>query len=203
MKKLTIIAALALATAAFALPSTASAIWTHNHNHIQSGTNPVLHGEGFGGFQSSAGQIECTTLTGSLQLTGGQTTAEVTSFSASNVQTKCHTNGAIGHCTVTSVQSTGLPWVGHLNNETGVQATAGTIDSDLHGFLCPDLLGEFLPANGDFFQLITEEDGEVGHTTIDAVTLNGAGTATPLGSALSVQGELTPNPSLQNTYGWT
>jgi hypothetical protein len=54
MKKLTIIAALAMATAAFAVPSTASAIWTDNGAHIEAGT-PQIHGEGEVGFASPNG----------------------------------------------------------------------------------------------------------------------------------------------------
>jgi hypothetical protein len=201
MKKLTIIAALAMATAAFAVPSTASAIWTHNHQHLQG--SPQIHGEGSAAFQSSAGQINCTTVTSTIQLTGGQTTGVVNEFNANNVQTKCHTNGGIiGHCTVTSVTPVGLPWTGHINQTTGVQVTSVHISNDLHGFLCPDITLEFIAA-GDNVQLTGEENGSTGHTTVDALHIEGQGTATPLENSVAISGTVSATASQADTYGWT
>jgi hypothetical protein len=201
MKKLTIIAALAMATAAFAIPSTASAIWTDNHAHIQAGNNPQVDGEGTVGFKSSGGDIDCTEVYTAIQLTGGQTTGHVQAFQPTNPATTCHTEGAIGHCTLTSVQPTGL-WQAHINGTTGVQVKNIHIHNDLHGFLCPDLTIH-LNDPMDFIELTGEEPGNTGaHTTIQGIDVEGTVTATPIGT-VQVSGTITPTPAQSGKYGWT
>jgi hypothetical protein len=214
MKKLTIIAALAMAAAAFAIPSSASALWTHNHSDIQAGNNPQLHFEGSYAFQSSGGQINCTSVTSTIQLTGGQTTGHVNSFTANNPQTACHTNGGIiGHCTVTSMTPVGLPWLAHADSgQTGIRVTGLHTSTDLHGFLCPDLTFELVAASGDVFELTGTEtklgaqntsEQTTTHTLIHSFHIEGKGTATPLEGPMAVAGTITATPGQVNTYGWT
>jgi hypothetical protein len=202
MKKLTIIAALAMATAAFALPSTASAVWTENHQHIPAGVNPQIHTEGEFGYASPNGSIHCTQVTMTVQLTGGQTTGHVNQFTKINPQVQCHTEGALGHCTVTATQPTNLPWLSHINGTTGVQVTGFHLHGDLHGFLCPDLTIH-LNDPMDFVELTGEEPGKTGgHTTIQGTDVEGTVTVTPIGT-VQITGTFTPTAGNSARYGWT
>jgi hypothetical protein len=82
MKKLTIIAALAMAVAAFVVPSTASAVWMEDHDDLVA--NAPIHTEGSFSFDSGSAAINCTAVTSTIQLTGGQTTGHVNQFTAFN-----------------------------------------------------------------------------------------------------------------------
>jgi hypothetical protein len=201
MKKLTIIAALAMAIGAFAIPSTASASWLDNGAHLEAGT-PQLHGEGEVGFASANGNIHCTQVTSTVQLTGGQTTGTVDQFIAADPVNKCHTEGALGHCVVTSVQPQNTPWTAHVNGTTGVQVTGVRIFNDLHGFLCPDLTIHLNDAM-DFVELTGEEPGKTGgHNKIQGIDIDGTVTATPIGT-VQATGTITPTAIHNNRFGWT
>jgi hypothetical protein len=212
MKKLMICAALA-AIAATALPATALAVWTDNHSDIPANTNPQIHGEGTGfAFQSIVGGITCTTVTATIQLTGGQTTGHLNQYSVNNPQSQCHTEGGvIGHCTVTSIQAIGLPWTAHTSNKTGIRVTGVHYSKDLHGFLCPDVTLELVPTEQqqqqkpyDYIEITAEENSVVGpHATIDALIIEGTVTATPLQGPFQVAGTITATAGQQDRYGWT
>jgi hypothetical protein len=206
MKRLTIIAALVLATAAAALPPTASAVWTDNHEHLPEEGNAQLHAEGSMSFtfiELFESQINCTTVTMAVQLTGGQTVGHITSFGANNVQTKCHTNnGNLSHCTVTTFQAQGLPWAVYADNIVGVEVAEMHIATDLHGFLCPDTTIEL--DDQDYVRLKGVDGEEVSSpTTIDSFAVQGIMTATPLTTPMPVSGELFLTPEQQDRYGWT
>jgi hypothetical protein len=203
MRKLTILAALGMATAAFALPSTAPAAWTDNHNDLQFGKVPQVHGEGSAAFQSSAGQINCTSVTASGQMWGSQTTGFLDQFSATAPQSWCHTNGGvIGHCTATFVQAE-TPRLAHVNTTNGVQVTGVEVFVDLHGFLCPDIALEVLDAGNEFVELTADSGGGLFHETVDALVIEGVGTATPLENQVNIQGTISATPGQQDRYGWT
>lgn len=202
MKKVTIVAGIAMAMAAVALPSTASARWLHNHNPFPNGVNAQVHGTGTALFTSqNAGSIHCTEVTTTAQMTGGQTTGHVEEFNALNPQTKCHTSHILAGCTVTSVQSLTLPWLAHVTPAPGteVQVTGVHITNKLHGFLCP----QHITLQGDGVEITGEEGATAGpHTKVQGITLTGQLTAVP-GGPVKVEGTLTPTAGQQNTYGWT
>jgi hypothetical protein len=200
MKKLMLFASLAVAATAFAVPSTASAIWTHNHVHISAGTNPVLHGEGSFNYSTQTGGIECSQVTSTLQLTGGTTTAHITQFTATLAN--CKTTGGLAGCTITGLTTESFPWTGHISGTT-INQTGVTIQTDFSGFLCPTKLQLHTTAQ-DQITLQPEETGLVGgHTTITGFNLSGPMQVTELGGTATFSGKIALTSSSSHTYGFT
>jgi hypothetical protein len=204
MRKLPLFASLAMTAAAFIGPSSASAIWTHNHVDTQQGENPVIHGEGTFAFTSQIGGIDCHQVTATVQLTGGTTTAHTTQFNPT--LSTCTTTGSLAGCTITSITVENLPWVAHIEG-TVINQTGFTITTHLHGFLCPTTL-QYHATTQDIVTLQPDETGLIGgHTTITSLTIGGkmlltgpngesVGTATP-------SGNITLTPTSSHTYGFT
>jgi hypothetical protein len=204
MRKLTLFASLAMAIAAFAVPSMASAVWTHKHADIPAGQNPVLHGEGTWSWASQIGGTHCAQVTLTAQLTGGTTTAHTTQFTPN--EATCKTTGALAGCTMTSITVENLPWTAHVEG-TVINQTGVTITKHLHGFLCPSTL-QIHATTQDIVTLQPDETGVVGgHTTITNLTIGGNVLLTgpnneSLGTA-TMSGNITLTATSSHTYGFT
>ena len=214
MKKLMLFASLAMAAAAFAVPSTASAIWTDNHKHILQGVNPQIHGIGTAAFTSAAGGIHCSEVTATVQLTGGQTTATTTQFTPT--LSSCKTNGGLAQCTITSITVENTPWLAHIQG-TVINQTNVTITNHLHGLFCPQKLQLHSTAQ-DLVIIQPEEtdvktpDGQVHsgtgkHTLITGLDIGGEVTLTgPNGECLgtaTASGTIGATPTSSHRYGFT
>lgn len=202
MKRLAIILSIAMAMAALMLPSIVlGAAWTHNDKVISLGTSYQLHAIGNFLFKSeAAGQINCTDVTATAKITGGQTTGHVEEFNGLSTQTKCDTGGILAGCVVTSVQSLTWPWLMHITSapENEVQVTGVHITYKLHNFLCP----QHITIQGSDLELTGEENGGAGsHQTVQGLQLTGVLTAVP-GGGVKAEGTLTPTSGQQGTYGW-
>lgn len=192
MKKLTLLAVLAAASV-LALPTSASAIWTHNHNHLVG--NAQIHAVGNFGFNGPSGGIKCTEATLTMQLTGGTTTGNITQLNP-NLLT-CHTTGGIAHCKIDGVDVELLPYVVHITG-TDIQPTNVKKQFTLSGFLCPDLT-----ISGNGMTITAEENGvEQFHTTIQGLRIEGQ-CAASWGGNVTATGTFTLTPSSSHTYGFT
>lgn len=195
MKKLTLVAAMAMAVAAFAVPSTASAQWTHNHKHLVG--NAQIHGVGSANFQSGIGGVNCASnVTATATLTGGTTTASVTQFSP--VVADCDPTGGINHCTIDNIDVELTPYQAHING-THIQPTNVRIQNTLSGFICPDIT---ISGNGVTIIPHDTDQGAGGHTTITALTLSGQ-LESSAGGNVTVGGTITATASSSHTYGFT
>jgi hypothetical protein len=202
MKKLMLFASLAMAASAFAVPSSASAVWTHNHAHLVG--NAVIHGEGTAAFTSEIGGIHCAQVTATVQLTGGTTTAHTTQFTPN--EATCKTTGGLAGCTITQITVENLPWIAHIEG-TVINQTTVTITNHLHGFLCPTTL-QLHTTTQDIVTLQPDETNLVGgHTTITNLTIGGKVLLTgPNGESLGTaqaSGNIIATPSSSHTYGFT
>jgi hypothetical protein len=142
-KKVMMLAVAAAALAAFVIPATASAEWTHNHQSLVGNANIEVTGQAK--FQGEVGFVECQTKA-IAQLTGGTTTADVQAFEVDvqgteTVTDNCSVGGGLLslQCTdVSSVTTAGIPWTAHATSTKTVAVTTGTIQNHLHGgFFCP------------------------------------------------------------------
>ena len=200
MKKLMLFASLAMAAAAFAVPSMASAVWTHNHVDTTVGQNFVIHGEGTAAFTSQIGGIDCHQTTITAQLTGGTTTAHVNQFTPN--EATCTTTGALAGCTITSITVENLPWVGHVEGTT-LNQTNVKIQNHLHGFLCPSTLQLVTQATKQVI-LQPDETGVVGgHTTITNLTIGGSLHIVETGGQATAAGNVPATPLSSHTFGFT
>ena len=201
MKKLMLFASLAMAASAFAVPSTASAIWTQNHAHIQAGTNPQIHGEGTAAFTSPVGGVDCVQVTATAQLTGGSTTAQATQFNPT--LESCKGTGGLAQCKITSITVENLPWTGHLNG-TFITMTDVTIQNHFHGVLCPPTL-QLQSTQQHHAILQGEETGKTeGHATITGLKIAGQLRIKETNQTAVASGTLTPTPATDShKYGWT
>lgn len=196
MRKLALVAALAMATAV-AIPSTASAIWTHtNHAHLLNGSNPQAHGEGTVSVTNGSYGVSCASgVTATVQLTGGTTTGHVNQFTAD--KTKCGPTGANAACTLDGIDTEALPYVLHIANGDG-QPTGVKVQITQSGLFCVDYT---LSGNGVTIEPI--ENGVVGkHTTIQAVKLSGQ-LSNSVGGSMTVSGQITATAPSLNTFGYT
>lgn len=194
MRKLMLLAALATAAAALAVPTAASAIWTVDHVHLPGGANAELHAEGNFAFTSSFGGVNCNTVTTTIQLKGGQTTGTIGQFNP--VIANCTASGMLTGCKVTEVHRTGLSWVIH-SNAVDIQATKVHLDYTLTGFLCPanvTLMGDMT--------VTPESPQQPEKTTMQGLVLEGQ-LATNIGPNATVAGTLGLTPASSNKYGFT
>ena len=199
MKKLMLFASLAMAAAAFAVPSTASANWTHNDASIQAGNNPQIHGEGTASFTSPVGGVHCGQVTATAQLTGGTTTAVASQFTPN--EATCKTTGGLAQCTITSITTENTPWTGHLNG-TIVTMTDVTIQNHLHGVLCPSTL-QLQTTAQHHATLAGEETGNTeGHKTITGLKIGGVLRIKETNQTANAAGTITPTAGQSHTYGW-
>jgi hypothetical protein len=133
LKKTMLMASMAVAAIAFALPAVASANWTHNTNAIASPIN--LSFSGTASFVGELGGVSCSESTATAEATVG-TKAHVKSFGADNPTTKCKASGGLAFCTVQTVEATGLPWEAHTNT-SAITVTTVHIDNTFSGAFCP------------------------------------------------------------------
>ena len=200
MRKLMLCVSLALAAAAFAVPSTASAIWTQNHAHIQAGTNPQIHGEGTWQWTSPIGGIHCTQVTALVQLTGGTTTGLIQQFEPNLAS--CKTTAGLAQCKITSIKTEAFPWTGHLSGTTITQ-TGVTIQKHLHGVLCPQTLQLQTTAQHHMILQGEETGATEGHTTINGLKIAGPLRIKETNQTLQTFGTITPTAADSHKYGWT
>ena len=200
MRKLLVCASLALGVAAFAVPPSASAIWTDNHQHIPFGANPVVHTEGTWQWTSPLGGTHCQQVTMTMQLTGGTTTEHIQQFEPNLAS--CKTTGGLAQCTITSMTIENLPWTGHVSG-TGITQTGVTIQKHLHGVLCPQTL-QLQTTAQHHMTIHGEETGNTqGHTTINGLKISGALRIKETNQTLTIAGTFTPTASQSHRFGWT
>jgi hypothetical protein len=200
MKKVMLLASLAMAAAAFAAPSTASAVWTHNHQDLPAANNPVIHGEGTVETTSQIGGTHCSQVTLTMQLTGGTTTEHIQQFTPN--EATCKTTGALAGCTITSITTTGFPWTGHINGTT-INQTGIVIQKHIHGFLCPSTL-QYVTQATKQVTIQPDETGLVGgHTTITNLTIGGSLHIVETGGTATMSGNIILTASSTHTYGFT
>lgn len=199
MRKLMLFASLAMAAAALAVPSSASAIWTHNHQHLAA--NAQLHGVGDFDYSAPAGGIECSEVTVTLQLTAGQTTAHIEQFAAT--LSNCKGTGGLAGCTITGLIPSGFPWTSHISG-TVISATGVTVQTQFSGFLCPKALQLHTTAQ-DLLTLQPEDtfQGLGGHTLITGLNIGGSMVITENGGTAGFHGTIGLTPSSSHTYGFT
>lgn len=121
--------------AVFALSApVASAVWTHNGEYIGAGTNPRVWFTGQLSYTSAVvGGADCQ-VKGTLELTGGTTTALVTTFDVdlttlgATATEKCVMSGPIAPCRTKEVVPTGIPWTVHSSKPDVLSVTTGEID---------------------------------------------------------------------------
>jgi hypothetical protein len=107
LKKMLVAAMAVMALAAVVAPN-ASATWTHKHEAIPAGTNPVETFTGTAQFQGLVGKVHCNNTKGEVELLGGQTTATIKLFQSQN-PAACHVSGALGtSCGTNSLQKVEL-----------------------------------------------------------------------------------------------
>lgn len=121
IKKMLLLASMALAAIAFAAPATASAEWTHEGEPIGDKANISLSGTvGFAGAGGAA--FECV-VHSSVTLEPG-TTGTVKSFQITT--NTCKGTGPLENCVLANDTVIGLPWVVHTNG-TAMTITDVTI----------------------------------------------------------------------------
>lgn len=106
-KKLGLIAGMALAALAFAIPvSAASANWTHETVPITN--NETMHLTGTMGFDNGAGTGFDCEVTANLEMTAGTTAGHVRNFTV--FTNTCVGKGVFVNCKVKSATPAGEPW---------------------------------------------------------------------------------------------
>lgn len=194
MKKPMLVAVLATAVVALAVPTAASAFWTVNHVHLPGGANAELHAEGSFSFTSSFGGVTCSAGTATIQLKGGQTTGTIGQFNPTLAN--CVATGGLTGCKIPEIHKTGLPWLIH-SNAVDIKATDVHLDYTLTGFLCPanvTLKGEVT--------VTPESPQQPEKTTMQGLVLEGQ-IATNIGPNATVAGTLGLTPTSSNKYGFT
>lgn len=124
-------ASLAWAVAAFAVPSLASADWTDNTVRVNSQANITFSGNKQ--FFSAIGGVSCTEAHANATITPG-TTGHINSDTA--VVASCKGTGGLAGCTVTSFTSFLLPWTAHTNG-SAIEVTGLDVHITFHGGFCP------------------------------------------------------------------
>jgi hypothetical protein len=133
LKKIMVLASMAVTAVAFAAPAIASAEWTDATKKVEvprevSFTGPAAFTGGIGG-------ITCNNTHATATLTPGST-ATVNSFIVTNPTTECTETGGLAFCTTHSVTSTGNPWTAHTNT-VDITITGVKIDNTMSGAFCP------------------------------------------------------------------
>jgi hypothetical protein len=188
LKKMTMLAMASAAIAAFAVPATASANWTHDHIDIPSGQDPHILLEGTWGFEAEVGDVTCHETTFTLQLTGGTTDSHLKSMAFHNPTTKCTATGLLaticGENSFTGGELTGEP--------TGTITGAKAID--IEGIVLHTNFGECLSLtlSGDLTAEVDKGES-MGNLSLEG-TLDTGGFG-----EVEVDGNLTITP--EGTYG--
>lgn len=191
-KKMMLVASMALAALAFALPvSAASANWTHDGEPLGSNANVTFSGAA--GFNLEGSETGATAnLDIGVTLVAGTTTATVTSFK----DTDCTGKGALAplRCTGTPLN---LPWDAHIVGDD-ITITNFQMDTDYWSPLNPTHSGNPLATSllkGNLWARVDDPEA------ISEVTIGNDGELTQSGNPIVVHGLLTLNPA--GTYGTT
>lgn len=182
-KKFTLVASMALAALAFAIPvSAASANWTtEGSEELVKNTMELRGWAEFVNTSTGAG-IRCNDVDASITLKEGTTEGSVAKFIATNPETECEGTGPLAPCTVTNVTALMQPWSA-VTTGAVVDISGVVIRNTLTGPEgCPEeiTIGPALPTD-----IVTATPDEP--TAIGSVTLGG----TLGGGTLAVSGELT------------
>ncbi len=150
MFKKTIVLAMAVGTvAAFASPTSASAVWGHKSTAIQQSATIGLTGT-LKFTSESGGVVECQVTYGIVLEPGS--TGKVESLGLDNKGTatdKCKTGGNLSKCQVHEFQPTELPWTVHLSSFDTIRIEAGEIHVSITGSECP--ITKFTTTPGSVF----------------------------------------------------
>jgi uncharacterized membrane protein len=149
-KKITVLAMAIGAVAAFVLPASASAVWTHGHSQVVT-QNKTLGLTGQIEFKSHAigGGVVCQ-VTSQVDFFGNSTTGAITTFTPhpTSATANCKGQGGLAFCEIHNVTPTGLSphpvgaagWEIHTTGtaqEPDIQITYGEIHSQTSGGFCP------------------------------------------------------------------
>ena len=104
LKKILLFVSMALATAAFVAPATASAEWLHEGVPITN--NVTLEAEGTAEFETFLGGWHCTDMTAEFIFEAGTTAGRFEEFTAGD---GCHGSGSLAGCQFAQTDLTGEP----------------------------------------------------------------------------------------------
>lgn len=200
MKKFMLFASLAMAAAAFAVPSSASAIWTNGGAHVGAGTNPQIHGEGTAQFVSPIGGVHCGQVTATMQLTGGTTGGHVQQYTPT--LSSCKGTGALAGCTVNPFTIDKIPWKIDATL-IHIQVTGPIITIHLGGFLCPQTLQLHTTAQHSVILQSVNTAGTGNRQAITALHLGGQTLITETNSTATLSGSFSATAADSHKYGWT
>jgi hypothetical protein len=132
LKKMMLLASMALAAVAFAVPASASAHeWTHEGAGFAGNLEVGLNG--FAAFGGPGENFGCATHADAT-LEGGTTTGEITAF---NINTAaCAAEGNFVGCELESATAEGLPWTIHITAETKITITNAVIHNHFKPGTC-------------------------------------------------------------------
>ncbi len=177
MLKKTMVLAIAVGlVAAFALPFTASAKWTH-HEKGEIQENVDLELEGSLGLSSGSGQVGCQ-VTSTALLFAFQTTGQLSSLTSAPEEEPtldCSGSGGFVGCQIHGVQPLEMPWQLHTTGTAETPTITGTF-GDIHieqtGLFCPY---RHLTVTGSdvVFQPTDEENKVNAGKTVDHFDLSG------------------------------
>ncbi|HET9394466.1 MAG TPA: hypothetical protein VFO36_00305 [Nitrospiraceae bacterium] len=142
LRKVTIFAIAGAAIAALAIPTTAAAQWTENHQQVTQSSSSVTTGQTK--YQGQIGSVECQTVS-LAELIGGTTTAQVVLKTdvegQETVTDNCSVGGglvSVGCTDVKEIVYENEPWTAHATSTQTIAITTGTIITHLHGgVFCP------------------------------------------------------------------
>lgn len=194
IKKTLLLAVAAVAAMALAVPALASASWTHEHEPITSQKTVTFAGNAQFVAAGLGAGFNCTNTHADVDLLPGET-GEITSFEATEAESKCDPVGLFSTlgCKISSVTSENLPWVVHIINEEKLLITNVKITNHLVPGLCTSIIGtQTIVLEGNV--TATPDDPDEVHS----VELSGELTSS-LGENVTVSGTLNASPS--GTYG--
>jgi hypothetical protein len=184
IKKMALLASMALALVAFAAPATASALeWKHEEKKL--GANANLTFTGPVGFTSSFGNVTCETAHGAATIKPGDT-GTINSFDGTN----CKGSGLLAGCTVVHDDDQGTPWAVKITGSKTFSISGIQITNQFTGFFCP-VSHTTLEGN---ITATVDNAGAIGSATLSGTLNSSLGTVT-------VNGTLTAQGEAFKTYG--
>ena len=193
IKKMLLVASMALAAVAFAAPGMASAAeWTHEGEPLAE--EVTVQFEGTAKFEDQEGNgVECTDAYADVDLEPGST-GKVTSFGPTNVS-NCHVLGSLGSvCSLEEVTSLALPWEVDVNAANFTITGVHIINHMSGGFFCEVAIGSAKEITLSGNVTATPDNT----AAISSITLSGS-LSSSLGGSVVVSGTMQGTPA--GTYG--
>ncbi|HEU4392652.1 MAG TPA: hypothetical protein VFR04_03335, partial [Solirubrobacterales bacterium] len=132
--------------AMFAIPGSASALWTKDHATNASNQELEITGTDMY-FETSLGGVTCLQTISKIVLEGNSPFGRVKSFAPeiinpqlTTVTDVCQGRGSIAQCDVHEATADNLPWTIETESSATVRIETGTITNTLTGFFCPHTL---------------------------------------------------------------